>query len=281
MLTFGKRLLLLALTLIAGMAITGITSSLIDHLTADKAMAMRISAVFQDMLMFALPAICTAIMVTRLPADFLQIRKPAHKPALAMVLSAAAVIAAVPAINTIVEINESISFGIMDQALRQAEKAAAEATALMLGHGTVADLILGLLIVGVLAGFSEELFFRGALQRLLMTRPMNPHAAIWITAALFSLFHMQIFGFVPRMLLGAMFGYAAWWSRSLWPAVVAHIINNSLVVVVVWLESRGILPDNTEQFGAWSPLWIPVGLAITAAALTGLRRISQTSCAGK
>ena len=41
---------------------------------------------------------------------------------------------------------------------------------------SVGSLIVSILIVGVLAGLSEELFFRGGMQRIFMCTKMNPHA---------------------------------------------------------------------------------------------------------
>ncbi|MDE6177435.1 MAG: CPBP family intramembrane metalloprotease, partial [Paramuribaculum sp.] len=106
-------------------------------------------------------------------------------------------------------------------------------------------LIISVIIIGVLAGVSEELFFRGTLQRLLITRPMPPHIAIWLTAVIFSLVHFQFFGFVPRVLLGAFFGYLAWWSGSVWLPAIIHAVNNSVVVIT---EFRG-LPESLNQWG--------------------------------
>lgn len=283
MLTFGKRLLLFVLLYVAGIAITAVLSALIAKLVSDPAAAMRMSAVMQDLFAFILPAIATALLITRLPADFLQIRKPGPRGGLYMILAIAVVVAAIPLINTLVEWNASLSFGALTPMFEKAEETAAQATALMLGNGTMADLILGLLTVGVLAGLSEELFFRGALQRLLMTRPMNPHAAIWITAVVFSAFHMQVFGFVPRMLLGALFGYMTFWSRSVWPAVAAHIFNNSLAVTIYWLEARGTLPAGSDEFGAGSPIWLPVSVVLTAVimAVAARGRVNRTACDGR
>ena len=44
---------------------------------------------------------------------------------------------------------------------------------------------------------------------------LNGHIAVWTAAAIFSLVRSQMFGFVPRLLLGAFFGYALWWTNSL------------------------------------------------------------------
>ena len=53
---------------------------------------------------------------------------------------------------------------------------------------------------------------------------------IWITAILFSAFHLQFYGFVPRMLLGAYFGYLLLWSKNIWLPICAHFFNNALTV---------------------------------------------------
>ncbi|MDE5971304.1 MAG: CPBP family intramembrane metalloprotease [Muribaculaceae bacterium] len=275
MFTFGKRLLLLVFLLIAGMALTGLFSSLISALVSDATKALRVTAIVQDLFGFILPAVVLAVMVTRLPADFLKIRGGGRRQWACAALTALAVVAAVPLINTLVEWNSSISLGPLHEPMTRAEAAAEAASELMLGGGSVADLLLGLLIVGVFAGFSEEIFFRGALQRLLITRPMNPHLAIWTVAFIFSAFHVQFFGFVPRLLLGALFGYAAWWSASLWPAVIGHVFNNSLTVIVMWLVRRGDIAADAGSFGAFSPLWLPASLILTAAVLWSVRRLCR------
>lgn len=78
---------------------------------------------------------------------------------------------------------------------------------------------------------TEEFFFRGALQRLIGKWNPNPHFVIWNAAILFSAFHLQFYGFIPRMLLGAYLGYLLLWTRSIWIPVFAHFINNATAVI--------------------------------------------------
>lgn len=78
---------------------------------------------------------------------------------------------------------------------------------------------------------TEEFFFRGALQRLIGKWNPNPHFVIWSAAILFSAFHLQFYGFIPRMLLGAYLGYLLLWTRSIWIPVFAHFINNATAVI--------------------------------------------------
>ena len=81
-----------------------------------------------------------------------------------------------------------------------------------------------LLMVGV-APVSEELFFRGLLLRGFLTR-YRPWVAVVVSAALFSIFHLNPWQMVGAFLLGLLFG---WWVvnlRSLWPPLLAHALNN-------------------------------------------------------
>jgi membrane protease YdiL (CAAX protease family) len=99
--------------------------------------------------------------------------------------------------------------------------------------------IFGFIVIAVLAGFSEELVFRGMLQSELFRATRNIHVAIWTSAFLFSALHMQFFGFVPRLLLGALFGYLYAWSGNLVVPMLAHMVNNGISVIVVYLHQQG------------------------------------------
>ena len=154
------------------------------------------------------------------------------------------------------------------------------AVEVLLGGTSYGDLIVGLLIVAVLAGFSEEIFFRGALQRLIMSGPLNHHLAIWLTAFIFSAFHMQFFGFFPRLVLGGYFGYLLYWSRSLWLPVIIHALNNGLVVYFSWKERgvEGEVASSFDGFGVDSPWLILVSVVLTAATVVLLKSRVVRSC---
>lgn len=231
---------------------------------------LRIATLIQDVVIFIVPAVATAVIVTRYPARFLEIDKaPGVR---VMLLALAALLAMVPAMNCVISWNESLSLpGSLkgfETALRQAETNAAELTSMLMSGGSVGSLIISLLIVGLLAGFSEELFFRGTLQQLLTPGPCQsaPHLAIWITAFIFSAIHFQFFGFVPRLLLGAFFGYALYWSGSLWVPVTLHVVNNSLVVLTTWSAKAGINIVDFDEIGSSPSQWwvVVISLVVTA-----------------
>lgn len=231
----GQRLLLFlcvsALCLIVGSVISGFVL-----MGGTDTPRVRIATILQDIVVFIVPAICTAVIITRQPADFLIAGR--IPDALAFAIVGLTMLVGIPAMESVISWNASIelpeSWSSVAELMKASESRAAAMVGTLIGRHTVGSLFVTILIVGILAGFSEELFFRGAIQRLLITSNVNHHVAIWGTAVLFSAVHMQFFGFVPRMLLGAYFGYLAWWSRSLWLPVFAHCFNNSLAGFAMW-----------------------------------------------
>jgi hypothetical protein len=67
---------------------------------------------------------------------------------------------------------------------------------------------------------------------------------------------MQFFGFLPRLLLGALFGYLFYWSSSLWLPILGHFINNGSVVLLSYFYPD--LMENTEMqlFGEGVMIWV-------------------------
>lgn len=222
---------------------------------------VRIGTVVQDVVCFAMPAIATAVLVTRRPADLLLIRRPR---AAVTVLMLATVIFAIPTINALVEWNASLP---LSDAWRARSEMQQEAVMLLFGGSGPGSLVAAVLIVGLMAPLTEELLFRGCLQRLLGGM-INRHAAVWIAAAVFSLAHFDMSGFIPRMLLGACFGYGMLWSGSLWTAVACHALNNCMAVTAMWLEAGGnAAGESMQTFGAGSVSLIVASVIICAALL--------------
>jgi membrane protease YdiL (CAAX protease family) len=83
------------------------------------------------------------------------------------------------------------------------------------------------LAASVLAPFAEEVAFRGYVMSALRTR-LRPHAAIAGSALLFAAMHLDPVRFPAVLFLGAVLGWFAWRSGSIWPAVGAHAVNNAL-----------------------------------------------------
>lgn len=235
-LTLRQRFIFFICIAIFGFLISSIVGGLILSKFPSSVAAMRIAAVIQSLFQLIIPAILTALLVTRRPATFLAIDRKIDASTLCLAL--AALIASIPAMNLIIELNQNMnlpeSLSRLEKAIREMEDRAADTISLMQGGNSVGDLIMNILIIGVLAGFGEELFFRGTFVRLMTTGNINRHIAVWTVAIVFSAMHLQFYGFVPRTLLGAYFGYLLIWSRCLWIPIIIHAANNIIYVCMQW-----------------------------------------------
>jgi hypothetical protein len=112
---------------------------------------------------------------------------------------------------------------------------------------SVCDLFFNLLIIAVLPALGEELLFRGYLQQKMCQWIRKPILAIIITAILFSAIHMQFLAFLPRFALGVVLGYLFYWSGSLWLPIIAHFLNNALVITFAYPTLSNYAYLNTNK----------------------------------
>lgn len=160
----------------------------------------------------------------------------------------ALMVVAMPFMTWLVEFNEQLILpdflAPLENWMKQSEQSAEALTKVFLTFNGVGSFVYILLIVAIVPAVGEELLFRGVLQKIMVSWFKNCHVAIWVTAILFSALHMQFYGFLPRMLLGALFGYVFYWSGSLWLPIFGHFINNGSVVALSYLYPE--MMENTE-----------------------------------
>ncbi len=158
----------------------------------------------------------------------------------------------------------------------QKEGELARMTQFLTNFSSWTELMVALMVIAVVPSIGEEVLFRGIIQRKIFHKIGDMHASIWATAALFSATHLQFYGFVPRMLLGVMFGYMYAWTRNLWTPIFAHFVNNATTVVIVFLSHRQIVDFDIEKTDS-SVSWIGamLSLILTTGLLLNLKIISQ------
>jgi len=108
---------------------------------------------------------------------------------------------------------------------------------------TVSDLMLNMVIIALLPAIGEELLFRGVLQKEIFLKTNNGHLAIWTTAIIFGIFHFQISGLLPKIMIGALLGYAYWWSQSLILSMILHGINNGVLTIAHFYTQNQVTDD--------------------------------------
>ena len=122
--------------------------------------------------------------------------------------------------------------------------------------------ILAIFVIAVIPGIGEELLFRGFLQNILRRIFKNDHVAIWTAAIVFSAIHFQFYGFIPRVLLGALFGYLYVWTGNLLIPICAHFINNSVSLIALYIYQKGLTDIDVESTEALPTVYVLIFSAL-------------------
>jgi len=109
---------------------------------------------------------------------------------------------------------------------------------------------------------------------------MNPHIAIFLSAAIFSFIHFQFYGFLPRMFLGLLMGYMFYITNSLWTSILMHFVNNGSAVVLYYLANKGVIED-AEHFGETDNVFIILASVLITALLVFLSWKASRQSLGK
>ncbi|MDH6310409.1 membrane protease YdiL (CAAX protease family) [Dysgonomonas sp. PFB1-18] len=216
-----------------------------------SARTMQMVQAIQTVFIFLLPSLAFAYLCQGSPKTYLKTEESQNL--LLIILAILLIIVIQPFINCISYYNHQIvlpeSMASFDGWIKNGEAAAEKTLKVLFTDRSVFSLILNLLVIAVVAGLAEEFFFRGCLQQIVQKIVTNKHIAVWITAIIFSIVHFQFYGFVPRVLLGALLGYLFLWSGSIWVPVITHTIHNAVNVLLIYVYYD--IPEN-EQMGYFS-----------------------------
>ncbi|MDF1548525.1 MAG: CPBP family intramembrane metalloprotease [Bacteroidales bacterium] len=199
--------------------------------------------------LFVIPPIIIAFFFSGKITIYLKISRA---PGLALILlSALIILFAFPLINFLLEINQNIRFpeslSAFEELMKQLEEEAEKTTALFLETNTFSVYLVNIIILAIIPAIGEEFLFRGIFQRLFHNWTKNIHIGIWVAAFLFSAMHMQFYGLIPRMVLGALFGYLLYWSQNMWVPIFAHFLNNAFAVTFYYVS--GNIAKEAETIG--------------------------------
>jgi CAAX protease family protein len=105
-------------------------------------------------------------------------------------------------------------------------------------HDSVLLAVLaGIFVIGI-APFAEEIFFRGFL-----FQSLRESWGVWLAAPasglVFGAVHFELDKLVPLAILGTALAYVFHRTRSIWPCIAIHAINNTLAFVVLLSDSGG------------------------------------------
>ena len=219
------------------------TGMLSGETTQENLNALKILQLASSVGLFLVPPIALALTERKKIGSFYSFKMPSV-PLLGIVF--AIMFFSMPMMEWSAAINQKMSLPEflkpLEEWMRLKEDEAMKMTYLFLSGKSILDYLFNLILIALIPGVAEELMFRGGIQRTFGRWVGNPHVAIWLSAFLFSAIHLQFYGFLPRFLLGAGFGYIYFWSGSLWYAMFGHFLNNAYAVTVAWYFQRHNLP---------------------------------------
>jgi len=231
-------------SLMSGLSVSGMD-------TPEGLAFLKYFQVVQSIGLFVVPPIVIAWLYHGNISEYLLLDKSTSFPN--YLYAVLAVLTLIPLINFMGEINSQMEFpeslsGIEDW-MRTMEDAAEVMVKKFMKVESISGLLFNVFMIAILPALGEELMFRGVIQRIFTSWSKNYHWGIWITAFLFSAMHMQFYGFLPRMALGAMFGYLLVWSGTMWVPILAHFANNTMGVVGYYLIDKGTISKDVEEWG--------------------------------
>ena len=230
---------------------------------------MKIGQGISSIMMFVVPPVVYYFIICKdHPMHNLGLRK-LTPPWWLILIGVIVMFVSIPVTTSLTTWNESMCLGgalsRLEEWMKDMEETAKAFTDKMVNVNTIGGLLLNLIIIALIPAIGEELTFRGVLQQSL-TRKINPHIAIILSAAIFSFFHFQFYGFLPRMFLGVLLGYMFYITDSLWTSMLMHFVNNGASVALYYLDNKGLIKD-AEHWGETQNMWI---IAASAVITTGL-----------
>lgn len=237
---------------------------------------VRITQTFGSVGMFLIPALMFAYCQDKKWFNYNDAnRKPHH-----LLVNATLVLSIVvlPLVAILSQWNEAIPFPEkMASWMRSMEDQSELILRLLTVDHSTQTLLLNLFALALVPAVCEEFMFQGTIQAFLTKWSAKPHLAIWVTAVVFSAIHLQFYGFIPRLLLGAYLGYLFYWSGSLWLPILAHFLHNALTVLVDYtFQGRGIDLSNMRFSDVHGAMPILIGCAlVTAMSLVFMWRVQR------
>lgn len=213
-----------------------------DGLSSPSAIALlKYFQVVQSIGLFVLPAFIAAYLYEGNAVKYLLLDKKISRqmilPGLLLVIVSQPLAGFLGEINEQLHLPEFLSG--LESRMKMMEENAADLIDRFMQVETIWGLLFNLFMIAVIPALGEELLFRGVIQKIFTNMTRNYHWGIWISAFLFSALHMQFYGFLPRMVLGAMFGYLLVYSGTIWLPIVAHFLNNLVGVLALYAEKQG------------------------------------------
>lgn len=276
--TSGSRIFIFVLLVVFGLVFGAVLSSAILLLCGDTLSELgklRSAQICSQIVGFVFPPLFYAALVKEKPLNYLGFKNMQPWALLGIVT----MFTILPFNTLITEWNESFtlpeSMAGLEKIMREAQELAEKVTEQMLSVNGIGGLLINIVMIGALAAIGEELFFRSVLQPFFIRICKNPYIGIAVTAMVFSAVHFEFYGFIPRIVLGFMLGYMYYLSGSIWSSILMHLVNNSTIVVLFYLNFNNIIEIDVDNFGSGGTLEIIASIVVTMAIFVFCHRLRK------
>ena len=119
----------------------------------------------------------------------------------------------------------------------------------------------------------EEVFHRGIVTRLLL-RKYHPWKAIAVSGLIFAIVHLNPAQFVPAFTSGMFYAWLYYRTRSLWPGIVLHVLNNGFAAFMMQAYPETEDMTLTDMLGQTGYIYLLIGaVVIFIGSVWGLNRM--------
>ena len=248
-----------------------------ELLTKNDIVFIRYALVIQDISFLFVPAIIIMSMINQPGTRLNDFKAPEFKEIILVIILTLCLL---PITSFTGQVNSAIHLPSwlsgVERWIVEKEQSADNLIETLVVSDTFWTMSMNLLLIALLPAIAEEMIFRGVIQRILTRLFKSGHISIIVTAFIFSSIHLQFLGFVPRFILGLIFGYLFLWGGTLWLPIASHFVNNAFPVILTYvqgIEKANAAPD--------IPLWkqavaLPIPIVIIAVILFYFRTKSNS-----
>jgi membrane protease YdiL (CAAX protease family) len=279
-------LFLFSILILAGSMLFGVDASLLGNPSFGSGIKetgfLKYTLVVQDISFFIIPGI---IILTKFnpghQAGIFNIRNISLTDVILVIILA---FCAFPVSSLAGELNSKMvlpeQLSGVGQWMRDKEDYANHLMDLLMTPQTMMGMWMNILIIACIPAIGEELIFRGVLQKIFQNLFRSGHLSVWFTSFIFSAIHFQFYGFLPRLILGLIFGYLFLWTRNLWLPVVAHFINNAVPTILSYFKGWETINEKSAASPAGQSAMVILSLIAASIILIYFRRRSAVESEG-
>jgi len=215
--------------------VAGAATVLLSHgkITNDNVLLIRWATLIGQLLFILLPTLVLVKLRHKRLADFFLITWPEYRE---VILTFVAVFALQQVLQGYTKLQEALPLPpAMRDIIDQFKDLLEETYATLTSAHSPAEFVFVVIVVALVPAISEELLFRGLVQRSFEQVTPGIRGAV-IAGLIFGAYHLNPFSLVPVAALGIYFGFVVYRTRNIIVAVSAHFFNNFLACTAVYMK---------------------------------------------